>query len=53
MGNVVSTSYYCPKFQTFYNYVTNTSSPLTVDGVWGVKTEAAYIQMGHLIDGSY
>lgn len=39
---------YCKEFQMFFNKVTQTGSPLTLDG-YGPKTEEAYQKLGKLI----
>jgi GH24 family phage-related lysozyme (muramidase) len=41
---------YCKEFQIFFNKVTQTGSPLTLDG-YGTKTEQAYQKLGKLIRG--
>lgn len=41
---------YCKEFQMFFNKVTQTGAPLTLDG-YGPKTEEAYQKLGKLIRG--
>jgi N-acetylmuramoyl-L-alanine amidase len=41
---------YCLEFQKWYNNVTQTSKPLTLDG-YGPKTQSAYETLGKLIKG--
>ncbi|MPQ34293.1 hypothetical protein E4V42_23190 [Clostridium estertheticum] len=45
--------HYNLRFQQFYNSVTQTSSPISIDGVYGPSTANAYRTMGTLIRGNY
>lgn len=46
------TKYIVTEFQKFYNNITQTSAPLTLDG-YGPKTQKAYETLGKLIKGEY
>ncbi|MCB2288695.1 N-acetylmuramoyl-L-alanine amidase [Clostridium sp. CS001] len=44
---------YCLEFQLWYNKTTQTTTPLTQDGIWGPATDAAYKLLDKLIRGEY
>jgi hypothetical protein len=46
-------SYYCLGFQKWYNKITNTSSPMAEDGIYGPETAKYYAVLGRLLNGTY